>query len=29
MPPNRQVGATFRKAPRVKDKQGEQQELEI
>jgi DNA modification methylase len=29
MPPIRQVGATFRKAPRAKDKQGEQQELEI
>ena len=29
MPPIRQVGATFRKAPRAKDKQGEQQELSI
>jgi hypothetical protein len=27
MPPIRQVGATFKKAPKVTEKQGKQQEL--
>ncbi|MFH1081603.1 MAG: DNA methyltransferase [Pseudomonadota bacterium] len=29
MPPIRQVGATFKKAPKVKKQQGEQQELQV
>ena len=29
MPPIRQVGATFKKAPKAIEKQGEQQELQV